>query len=463
MNTTTFVPVIDAGGQPLAPCHPARARRLLDNGRAVPHHRWDIFSIRLVDKVVPPDEIDHAILAVNPGSEHTGLALFRQTDAAYRKVLLTLQLDHRGKEVRHRMEQRRNYRRARRSHIRHRPARFLNRRRPKGSQTPSLTSRLANTITWLSRLQKLVAVNRIVAETLQFDIQRLRNPHIRGVQYQQGPLYQTTLRAYVYHRDGGKCVYCGRKPGKDNPLTLDHIVPRAAGGTDRPDNITAACRQCNHAKGDQPAEHFLHRRPSALARIQAQLRKPLASATHVNIIIPTLLRRLRDGNHVVREWDAAATAANRRLHDINKTHANDAALLSYCTAVTNLPAPLIFRATGHGRRQRATPDRYGTPRGKAWPQHCRDRDLGRPVSRPPPGHKQRQIRFPDADGISTGDLVQISNRNGHHTGYAMLYQNGTRIKLHGSKPALTGKVSTCSLISRHHGYVLQPPSYDDTP
>ena len=455
MNTTTYVPVIDASGQPLAPCHPARARQLLRRGRAVPHHRYDVFGIRLVDKVVPPDEIHRATLAINPGAEHTGLALMRQTATGYRQVLLTLQVDHRGKQVKHRMEQRRNYRHARRSRIRHREPRFLNRKRPAGWLPPSVKSRLANTITWLTRLQKLVAVDLIVVETLQFDIQRLANPDIRGVEYQQGPLFQTTLRAFVYHRDGGECQYCGKRPGKDNPLTLDHIVPRAAGGTDRPDNIATACRRCNYAKGDQPVEQFLHRKPIALARIQAQLKKPLASATHLNAIIPFLLRHVKGEGLAVREWDAAATAANRRLHSIDKTHANDAALLGYCTAVTNLPAPLVFKATGHGRRQRMMPDKYGTPRGKSWPQHCRDRDLEHPVASPPPGHKQRQTRFPDAQGISTGDLVRISNRNGTHTGYAMLYGQGRRIALQGKKPAITGKVATAELISRCHGYTLQ--------
>ena len=455
MNTTTYVPVIDASGQPLAPCHPARALQLLRRGRAVPHHRYDIFGIRLVDKTIPPDQIHRATLAVNPGAEHTGLAVYRQSDTGYRKVLLTLQVDHRGKEVKHRMGQRRNYRRARRSRIRHREPRFLNRKRAPGWLPPSVKSRLANIITWIDRLHKLIAVDCIVVETLQFDIQRLANPDIRGIQYQQGPLYQTTLRAYVYHRDGGKCQYCGKGPSENNPLTLDHIISKTAGGIDQPDNITTACRRCNHAKGDLPVEQFLHRKPVALARIQTQLKKPLASATHLNVIIPTLLRHLQDKGHAIREWDAAATTANRRLHQVDKSHTNDAALLGYCTAVTNLPAPLIFKAIGHGRRQRVTPDKYGTPRGKAWPQHCRDRDLGRPVASPPPGHKQRQTRFPDAGGISTGDKVRITNRNGTHTGYAMLYGQGRRIALQGKRPAITGKVSTAELISRCHGYTLQ--------
>ena len=455
MNATNHIPVIDASGQPLAPCHPARARQLLRRGRAVPHHRYDIFGIRLVDKTIPPDQIHRATLAVNPGAEHTGLAVSHQSDTGYRKVLLTLQIEHRGNQVKHRMEQRRNYRKARRSRIRHREPRFLNRKRLPGWLPPSVKSRLANTITWITRLQKLIAVDVVAVETMQFDIQRLANPDIRGIEYQQGPLFQTTLRAFVYHRDGGKCRYCGKGPSKDNPLTLDHIVPRAAGGTDRPDNIAAACRQCNYAKGDQPVEQFLHRKPVALARIQAQLKKPLASVTHLNVIIPFLLRHLLDEGHDIREWDAAATAANRKLHRIDKSHTNDAALLGYCTAVTNLPAPLIFKAIGHGRRQRMMPDRYGTPRGKAWPQHCRDRDLGHPVPSPPPGHKQRQTRFPDAGGISTGDKVRIHNRNGAHTGYAMLYREGRRIALQGKKPRITGKVATANLISRSHGYTLQ--------
>ena len=455
MNHTNYIPVTDASGQPLAPCHPARARQLLRNGRALPHHRYDIFGIRLVDKTVPPDEIHRATLAINPGAEHTGLALFQQTDAGHRKVLATLQVDHRGRDVKHRMEQRRNYRRARRGRIRHRQPRFLNRRRVPRWLPPSVQSRLDNAMTWIDRLQKLVAVDRIIVETLQFDIQRLANPHIQGIEYQQGPLYQTTLRAFVYHRDDGKCQYCGKRSGKDNPLTLDHIVPKATGGTNRPDNIVAACRRCNQAKGDLPVEQFLSRRPAVLARIQAQLGKPLASATHLNVIIPTLLRLLREDQHQVQVWDAAATAANRRRHQVDKSHANDAALLGYCTAVTNLPAPLVFKATGHGRRQRMMPNRYGTPRGQEWPQYCRDRDLHRPLPPHPPGHKQRRVRFPDANGIGTGDLVQIRNRNGVHTGYAMLYQQGSRIALQGRKPALTGKVHTAHLIARRHGYTLQ--------
>ena len=41
------------------------------------------------------------------------------------------------------------------------------------------------------------------------------------------------------------CVYCGSR----TRLSLDHLIPRLAGGSDEADNLVAACRSCNSAKG----------------------------------------------------------------------------------------------------------------------------------------------------------------------------------------------------------------------
>ena len=88
-------------------------------------------------------------------------------------------------------------------------------------------------------------------------------------------MYQTTLRAYVMHRDHGRCQYCGRRPKGSDKLTLDHIVPRADNGANTPDNLVAACMPCNLKKGKQHAADFLRRKPTVLARIREQLRQPL--------------------------------------------------------------------------------------------------------------------------------------------------------------------------------------------
>ena len=45
---------------------------------------------------------------------------------------------------------------------------------------------------------------------------------------------------------GGHCRYCG-----DPATAVDHIIPRAQGGTDSVRNLMAACASCNTRKGDR--------------------------------------------------------------------------------------------------------------------------------------------------------------------------------------------------------------------
>lgn len=47
-------------------------------------------------------------------------------------------------------------------------------------------------------------------------------------------------------RDHGRCGYCG-----DRATTIDHVVPRSRGGAHVWENVVAACRPCNLAKGDR--------------------------------------------------------------------------------------------------------------------------------------------------------------------------------------------------------------------
>ena len=56
------------------------------------------------------------------------------------------------------------------------------------------------------------------------------------------------LRFAVLSRDGHTCQYCGRKP-PEVKLAVDHVVPVSAGGTNQPDNLVAACVDCNAGKG----------------------------------------------------------------------------------------------------------------------------------------------------------------------------------------------------------------------
>lgn len=67
-------------------------------------------------------------------------------------------------------------------------------------------------------------------------------------------------RRAVFARDGGRCQYCG-----STAESIDHVVPRAKGGTHTWENVVAACRPCNTAKRDRllsETSMVLRRRPS---------------------------------------------------------------------------------------------------------------------------------------------------------------------------------------------------------
>lgn len=64
-------------------------------------------------------------------------------------------------------------------------------------------------------------------------------------------------RFEVLKRDDHTCRYCGAS-APDAKLTVDHVTPVALGGTDNPDNLVAACRDCNYGKGStSPTEEMV--------------------------------------------------------------------------------------------------------------------------------------------------------------------------------------------------------------
>ena len=61
------------------------------------------------------------------------------------------------------------------------------------------------------------------------------------------------LRFTVLQRDGFRCRYCGRA-APDVVLEVDHLHPRASGGTMRLENLGTACFDCNRGKRDRLVE-----------------------------------------------------------------------------------------------------------------------------------------------------------------------------------------------------------------
>lgn len=69
---------------------------------------------------------------------------------------------------------------------------------------------------------------------------------------------KVSLRNFVYERDGLTCHLCfmlavlPARPGDPWAATLDHLVPRSAGGGDSADNLRTCHRWCNTLRGARP-------------------------------------------------------------------------------------------------------------------------------------------------------------------------------------------------------------------
>lgn len=75
-------------------------------------------------------------------------------------------------------------------------------------------------------------------------------------------------RFAVLEAGGFRCHYCGRPPGVDIRLQVDHVVSVSEGGANDPANLVASCTACNLGKADRPlapaCEILQHRGPFEL-------------------------------------------------------------------------------------------------------------------------------------------------------------------------------------------------------
>ncbi|MEV2274252.1 RNA-guided endonuclease IscB [Nocardiopsis sp. NPDC049922] len=395
-----YVFVLDKHGAPLQPCPPARARILLAKERAV-IHRHTPFTIRLKDRNAADSEIDGLEIGVDPGSKHTGIAVFTSLGGE-RRGRYAIQLDHRGPAIRKKLHQRSAYRRRRRSaNLRYRAPRFNNRTRPKGWLAPSLRHRVDTTASWVDRLCGWAPIRAVHLERTAFDTHALSTGRsLEGVEYQHGTLLDYEVREYLLTKFDRTCVYCGVT---DVPLNLDHVRPRSRGGSDRVSNLVLACVPCNQAKGARPIEEFVAR-PTTLSRIRARAQVPLRHTAVVNSTRWALWRSL-DEHLPTRVASGGRTKWNRTRNRLPKSHTLDALAVGVTERITEtVGAVLIARCTGRGSYARTQPDKHGFPRLRL----------------------PRTKRF---RGFSTGDLVRAvvpkGKWAGTRTGRAAVRSSGS--------------------------------------
>jgi 5-methylcytosine-specific restriction endonuclease McrA len=238
MSNPNYVFVLDTNRKPLTPCKPSLARKLLNAGKAKVFRLYP-FTIILNKEVA--DTPKPLTLKIDPGSKVTGLAILSASN-----LLWVAELTHRGQTIKAALESRRSSRRGRRNrHTRYRQARFLNRTRSKGWLAPTLQHRVETTLTWVNKMSKFAPIKAIFQELVRFDLQQIENPEISGVEYQQGELAGYEVREYLLNKWERKCAYC---EAENVPLQVEHIHPKAKGGTNRISNLCLACEPCNIKK-----------------------------------------------------------------------------------------------------------------------------------------------------------------------------------------------------------------------
>ena len=195
-----------------------------------------------------------------------------------------------------------------------------------GWVAPSLMSRVFNIHTWVNRLRKIYPVNSIALELVKFDTQLLENPEITGIEYQQGTLHGYEVREYLLEKHKRKCAYCGKG---DVKFEVEHIIPKALGGTNRIGNLTLACHSCNSKKGSTPPHQIedkaFRKKVESVAKNAKQSLKDKAS---VNTIRWKIDETLKATGLPITYGSGGKTKFHRTKSELPQTHYLDAACIA---------------------------------------------------------------------------------------------------------------------------------------
>ncbi len=302
---SSVVYVLSKRGKPLMPCSPRKARMLLKEDKAKVVKRTP-FTIQL--KIDTPETTQPISLGVDAGYSNIGFSAITNT-----QELISGEVQLR-KNVSKNISKRRIYRRARRSRkLWHRKPRFNNRAstKKKGWLAPSIQHKLDTHIKMIDKVKEILPITQINIEVASFDIQKIKNPDISGVEYQNGPQknYSNT-REYVLYRDNHTCQNCKGK-SKDPVLRVHHIISRQIGGNS-PNNLITLCFTCH----EKVTEGKLKLNVKSLKGFKAE--------TFMTTVRWKLVNQLKEQGDKVSHTYGYITKYNRAKLGLEKSHINDA-------------------------------------------------------------------------------------------------------------------------------------------
>src|SRR6266852_3450517 len=259
-KATMSVYVRNLDGQPVMPCTPAKARKLLRVGKARVVERCP-FTIQLEWQC--EGNVQEVTVGIDKGSHITGMCCVGNGT-----VLLASDIHHR-RDVKAKMEE---------------------------------------VIRVVARIP--LPIGSLVIEDVQIDIARLNDPTLRGSRYQDPTRLDENLRLACLMRDSYTCQQCSKRNVR---LQAHHIVFREHGGKDTLANLLTLCETC-HSR--------LHEGKSTLKvqGVSGHLDKTAQRTMQGKFYLYTTL----GGRTPLATLFGYQTAAFRKARGLPKTHIVDA-------------------------------------------------------------------------------------------------------------------------------------------
>ncbi len=349
--------VLNKRGKPLMPCSARKARMLIKKGDAHVVSTNPFFTIRL--NVATGEQVQKGSLGVDSGYKNIGFSVVTEKKEITAGILL---LDQKTSE---RLIEKRMYRRCRRNRLWYRKPRFNNRKKKEGWLPHSTQRRFDTHISLINKLKRVLPIKEVIIEGGNFDIQKIENPDISGIQYQQGSMFEyQNMRSFLMFREQGKCQLCGKEFSKGNGSHIHHIIPRGKGGTDREKNLALLHERCHKKLHKNKLYDVLKRN------------KVYKDATFMSII----RWRFREALSECKIVYGHETFVKRNILRLEKSHYNDA-----------------FVIAGGGEQRKVTPIEI-----KQKHRNNRVLQLNRKGFRP----SIRRQRY----SIQPGDLVIVKNK-----------------------------------------------------
>ena len=213
------------------------------------------------------------------------------------------------------------------------------------------------------------------------------------------------MREYLLEKFGRKCVYCG---AEGVPLNIDHVVPRAKGGSNRVSNLV-------------------------LARVRRELKTPLRDAAAVNATRWVLFNELKATGLPVETGSGALTKLNRHAFGVEKEHWLDALCVGRLNGVVTRKGLNVLEIEMHGAGEPSThaPHEVRLParvpdaaevrprlrdRGHGGGERPQGKE-GRTVARPRCGPRLGLIQHSDAEGRHSRRRLEALPTDSHNDGY----------------------------------------------